>query len=181
MSELPKLKDTNALCTAQQLGAVLGKSVRQIHHLAAEGVLQTQAGGSRYKLADSVQLYLAYQRKFVTEQCRTQTAAYDSARTRRMAALAEAEELNLAIARGEMLRRSRVVLIVTTLLGAVKNHVLAIPSRCTRQIVGQRDAAKVRAILDSACRDTLREASEFGAHSFDEHGTNGSKKAAAAD
>jgi len=32
---------------------------------------------------------------------------------------------------------------------------------------------KVRAILDAACRDTLREASEFGAHSFDETSKNG--------
>jgi len=83
------------------------------------------------------------------------------------------KELELAVARGDMIRRARVVQVMTGMLGTIKNHVLAIPSRCTRQVVGQRDVAKVRTVLDSACRASLREADEFGAHSFDETGKNG--------
>jgi len=176
-----ELNDPNAICSSHQLGEILGLGARQVDHLRAAGVLRRVSGKQQqgFKLAPSVKAYLQYQRAYVSKECRKQTAGYDSARTRRMNALAQAEELELAVARGGMIKRARVVLVVTTLLATVKNHVLAIPSRCTRQIVGQRNVAKVRAILDAACRDTLREAADFGSHSLDEHGRNGSKKAAA--
>lgn len=173
-----ELADANAVCTARQLGDVLGLTVRHVQALQVEGVLRKARGKLHgYKLAENVRRYLAYQRKYVAAECRKQTAAYDVARTRRMSALAESEELELQIARGDMIRRSRVVLVMTSMLATIKNHVLAIPSRCTRQVVGQKDVLKVRGVLDAACRDCLREASEFGVHSFDEPNKNGSRTA----
>ena len=168
-----ELVNANAICTARQLGEVLGLSMRQIHHLEGEGVLKQSRSKSslkRYSLAESVQAYLAYQRKYVAKECSKDTAAYDSVRTRRMAALAEVEEMRLKQSKGELLRRDRIVLVMTSLLTQTKNHMLGLPTRLTRQLVMQRDPNKIRSILDAAVRNCLIECSKFGSHSFDEHG-----------
>lgn len=174
MSEqFPRLNDANALATATQIGDVLGVSLRMVHHLEGEGVFNcaVQRPRKRYKLAESVRAYLRYSRETVKRQCsRNGDGVFEQARSRRMTALARVEELRARQLTGDMVNRSRVVLVMTSLLSTVRNHVLGIPSRCTRQIVGQRDMAKVRMILDEACRNCLREASSFGAHSFDEQG-----------
>ena len=166
-----ELVDTNAICSARQLSDVLGLTVRQVHHLQTEGILRKARGKSslkRYSLAESVQAYLAYQRKYVAKECSKETAAYDSARTRRMAALAEVEEMRLKQLRGELLRRDRIVYVMTNLLSMVKNHMLGLPARCARRVTHQRDLAKVRAILDEDVRNSLREAAQFGEHSFND-------------
>jgi phage terminase Nu1 subunit (DNA packaging protein) len=180
------LPSVDCVCTRMQLAKILGITSRRIDTLAAENVLKPVRLGSAlkgkgFRLAESVANYQTYSRASLVKQyARGGDGEYEKARSRRMSALAEAQELELAIARGDMVRRARVLHVMTALLSTVKNHVLAIPSRCTRQVVGQRDVHKVRSVLDKACRDCLREASEFGPHSFDETSKNGSKKAAAA-
>ncbi len=83
------------------------------------------------------------------------------------------KELELAIARGDMIKRARVVAIMTQLMSLMKNHMLAMPARLTRQLLMQRDPNKIRAILDTGVRNCLIEANKFGAHSFDETSKNG--------
>lgn len=55
------LLDVNAICTATQLGQVLGLGTRQIRHLESEGVLKQarcKLKRKHYRLAESVQSYL---------------------------------------------------------------------------------------------------------------------------
>jgi phage terminase Nu1 subunit (DNA packaging protein) len=173
-----ELNDADAVCSGNQLAAVIGVSPRQIDVLRAEGVLscvRSKRRGRRYRLSEAVQRYITHEKQRVSEQSaqRNGSSAYGDARTRRMAALAQVEEMRARQLNGDAVNRARVVLVMTSLLSTIKNHVLAIPSRCTRQLVGQRDTNKVRLILDAACRDTLREASKFGSYSFDETSKNG--------
>jgi hypothetical protein len=51
--------------------------------------------------------------------------------------------------------------VVGNVLVAVKNHVLAIPSRCSRQLVGESDFNVVHRTLDNECRASLTEISEM--------------------
>lgn len=102
------LVDVNAICTAAQLGKVLGLGTRQIHHLDREGVLKRarcKLKMKRYRLAESVQSYLRHQRDYVKRECSRANAGYDVARAQRMAALAAIERLRLQQLRGEVLSR----------------------------------------------------------------------------
>jgi phage terminase Nu1 subunit (DNA packaging protein) len=82
------------------------------------------------------------------------------------------KELELLIAQGVVVQRARVVYVMTSILSVVKNHVLAIPSRCARLLVGQTDPAKVRAVLKKFCELSVREA-KIESDSFDEPHKNG--------
>jgi len=168
-------EEKNGLITPAELAEVLQLSEKEISVLARASILvrQTAMHGSRmrvlYDWRVNVQRYIIHVRK-PREEARDQ---YAEEKRLTQAIVRQQKELEFAIARGDMIRRSRVVQVVTGILGTIKNHVLAIPSRCTRQVLGQRDVARVRTILDGACRASLREADEFGLHSFDETSKNG--------
>jgi hypothetical protein len=50
---------------------------------------------------------------------------------------------------------------VTVLLGATRNHMLGLPARCSRLLVGLTDQSQVYDVLDEHVRLGLREISEF--------------------
>jgi len=167
--------DANGLITPAELAEILQLSEKEIITLVRGGVLKrtTGTGPNRirvmYDWRENVQRYIIHVRK-PREESRDQ---YAEEKRLTQAIVRQQKELEFAIARGDMVRRSRVVQVVTAMLGTIKNHVLAIPSRCTRQLIGQRDVAKVRTILNVACRASLRESEDFGSHSFDETSKNG--------
>jgi phage terminase Nu1 subunit (DNA packaging protein) len=163
--------------TPHELADILALSERDLITLSTAGVLVRGAAMINrrqrvvYALRDNVRRYVVHMRQ-PREEARD---SYAEERRATQAIVRQQKELELAIARGDMIRRSRVVLVMTALLGTIKNHMLAVPSRLTRQLLGQRDAGKVRRMLDAACRDCLRETAGFGAHSFDETSKNGTQ------
>jgi phage terminase Nu1 subunit (DNA packaging protein) len=163
--------------TPPELGQILALSQKEIDVLVRSSVLVRSAAviNKRHRVVfdwrDNVRRYCIHMRK-PREEARD---AYADEKRLTQNIVRQQKELELAIARGDMIRRSKVLLTMTGMLSTVKNHVLAIPSRCTRQLVGQRDPNKVRRILDDACRDSLRETKDFGAHSFDETSKNGTQ------
>jgi hypothetical protein len=85
------------------------------------------------------------------------------------------KELELAYARGELVKRARVQGYIMNLLMGVKNKMLGVPSRIARQLVAQTDIHKVRRILDEACRLCLVDIANIDPSSFDEPNKNGQK------
>ena len=85
------------------------------------------------------------------------------------------KELELAKQRGDLLERKRVVFVVTNLLSALKQHVLALPSRCSRLLLGVTSVPQIHAILLKYCELTLRESNEFDMQQIMPltHSTNG--------
>jgi phage terminase Nu1 subunit (DNA packaging protein) len=160
-----------------ELAQILALSVKDIEALTRNSVLVRSTKLLRkrmrvvYDWRDNVRRYCVHLRQPRQES----RDAYADEKRLTQNIVRQQKELELAIARGDMVRRSRVLLVVTGMFSTIKNHVLAIPSRCTRQLVGQRDPNKVRRILDAACRDSLRETKDFGAHSFDETSKNGTQ------
>jgi hypothetical protein len=69
--------------------------------------------------------------------------------------------LELAKLRGEMLSRRAVTDTVTGLATVTKNHVLAIPSRCSRLVLGLPTFQEIYAVLDKHCRLATKEISDF--------------------
>lgn len=139
-------------------------SEQELSNLTKNGVVKrssekTESGRHRvvYKVRETVSAYVMHLRapsiearnQFVLEKGLTQQI------------IRAQKELELAKARGELIERSRITLIVTQLLSTVKNHVLAIPQRCSRMVRGMTSVPEINAILANACELTLREANQF--------------------
>jgi hypothetical protein len=132
---------------------------------------KTESGRHRvvYKVRDTVGAYVMHLRapsiearnQFILEKGMTQQI------------IRAHKELELAKARGELIERKRVVMVVTNLLSAVKNHVLAIPMRVSRQLRGKDSVSEIHTILANACQLTLREANQFDMQSITPASTNG--------
>jgi hypothetical protein len=85
----------------------------------------------------------------------------------------EQKQLELKIAKGDMVDRELVVEVMTRGITQAKNHLLGLPARLPRVLAGQRDPNKIRQILDTAIRNCLTEVSKIGAHSFEKLSKNG--------
>ena len=119
-----------------------------------------------YNWRDNFNRYIVHLRK-PAEDAREE---YQLEKKLTQAIVRQQKELELAVARGEMIKRSRVVSVMTSLIGQFKNHVLGVPARVTRRLIMQRDPHKVRLILDGEMRNCLLELNQFSAGSFDEQG-----------
>src|SRR5262245_20145984 len=129
------LNVVNALCSATQLGEVLGLSTRQVHHLDREGVFRhegNRASVKRHRLATSVHAYLKFKHHAARQN--SNGSAFEDARTRKMNAAALIAELQARQLTGELISRRRVTLNVTAVLSVVKNHLLGLPSKMMHEL-----------------------------------------------
>jgi len=157
------LNDANAICTSAQLADVLGISTRQVDSLVSTHVLKPvrssalKLRGKRYRLSAAVQAYLAYREQCVREQSAAgrNGDAYQSARARRMNAIALIEEAKARQLSGEFISRRSAEITVTNCLSAIRNKVLALPNRLSRILAAERDPNTVASILKSHCRGAL--------------------------
>src|SRR5262249_40354329 len=155
------LSSTDVICRRRQLATILGITSRRIDTLTAEGVLKpircsSALRGKGFRLAESVANYVAYNRASLAKQfARNGNGEYESARSRRMIASATVEELRAKQLTGESLNRTRVIMVMTSLLGALRNHLLGLPIRLSRRLIMQRDPNKIREILDTGVRNCL--------------------------
>jgi phage terminase Nu1 subunit (DNA packaging protein) len=165
------LPSAAAVCSGQQLAEVIGVTLRQIERLAVAGVLKPvrcKLRGKHFRLAESIQRYLAYREKSVIEQTKGADNDYIAARASRMRALAEQEEMNLRLRKGELLRSDDVDFTVTKMLTATKSHFLALASRISRLLLphvadetSNANFQSVYKIVNDEVRLCLTEASEF--------------------
>lgn len=177
---MKKIKDdeqSESVLQAHELSQILILSEQELVHLTKLGVLvRTTArrnGRQRivYDWRENVRRYVQHLRKR-SEEGRDE---YQDEKRKTQQITREMKEHELRVLRGDMISRSRVVFIVTTMNGSVKNKILALPARLARRLVGQRDPNKVRLILDEELRKSLRDLSNFGAHSFEESHRNGAR------
>ena len=131
LREIVTLSDLASLCVCSE---------RTIQRLTKQGVLRLAKDRNRrllrgrYELGDAMPKFVEYLRDQITSDD-PHAKAYVEARARRMQASAESEEMELRLKRGELIEVSRVTSMVTSLLLTVRNHLLALPSRITRQLL----------------------------------------------
>src|SRR5689334_21026795 len=89
----------------------------------------------RFAFIPNLHAYLRYQRGELRYDDDTETLYLDS-RARRMVALAAAEEIRLAELKGRMHRTEDIEFVFTQIFTAIKNILLAIPSRTGRLLMG---------------------------------------------
>src|SRR5262245_11854775 len=174
------------IVTVADLATLLVISERQIQRLVKQGVIplaknkQGQNLRARFVLGEAVPRYLEHLRDSVLVDANEE--AYQSARARRMQAAARQAELQLGRDSGELIQSDVVFREMATVMITVKKHVLAIPTRLARAMLGLTEFAKSYQLLDDACRGALREASKFDVRQLGKvrkHTRNGSERVAA--
>jgi hypothetical protein len=127
--------------------------------------------GRHYALAESVQAYQLDMRRQLKE--RPADDEFERERTIRMRALAQIETMRARELAGELLQRAQVMIVLAQAVAETKGQVLAIPSKCSRLLIGQTDHAKVHAVLKQFCTLALRGVSQLNENSFPKPGKNG--------
>jgi len=93
---------------------------------------------------------------------------YLDARSRRMIAIAEREELALRVLKGKLHRAEDVEFFMSNRDTAIRARILAISSRITRILVGKIDPAEIRAIIDAETFSALDELANYDPTQFNE-------------
>jgi phage terminase Nu1 subunit (DNA packaging protein) len=159
------LENPDAICTGAQLAVIFGLRERQIDRLRISGVLKPvrcKRRGKHYRLADSVQSYLAYREKYVAELVKGNDDEYMKARASRMTALAEMETLRLKEKRGELVRLDIIQEIVGMMITNTRDRLRAIPSRLMHPLRGEIDPLKINVMLGDEIDKTLTELADEG-------------------
>jgi phage terminase Nu1 subunit (DNA packaging protein) len=157
------LASANAICSALQLGEILGVTDRRVRQLTKDGVLKcarTKLNGMHYRLGESVQRFLKHRDDCLSTQFDKNEGDYEMARARRMRAAAESAELDLAVKKGFYHRADDIEFCVTQMLTAAKQRLLAIPSRVMHPLVGRTNPRETNQIVDDEIRLALTELSE---------------------
>jgi hypothetical protein len=158
-----------------KLAQILGLSEQELVALTKAGVLkrsiEKRNGRDRivYAKDENIERYIRHLRE-PAERAREEflKEKRDTARIVR-----EHKELDLAYARGDVLKRDAALMAVMNMLSIVKNQVLTIPTRCTRLVLAQTNPSKVREILKTHCALALRSAIDFNLESALKGSKNG--------
>jgi phage terminase Nu1 subunit (DNA packaging protein) len=158
------LSDVDVLCTSARLAEICGVSSRTIDALVLEKVLKpvrSKLRGRHFRLSESVQRFVAYQKQSVRAQFASGNGAYERERTRRMSALATIEEARAKQISGELIEVAQVTAVVSTLISTTKSHLLSIPSRAMHELLGKTDPLETNQIVRKHVITALRELSQF--------------------
>lgn len=139
------------------LAAALGLSVERVHQLVKLGMPQAARG--RYAPAACTAWYIAYLQRLVSRRASVSEEGeaddLEKEQIRLTAAKADAAELDLARARGEVISISDHVLILGDLVAQTRARFLAVPARVAPRILGLPDRLAVEKTLASEVRETL--------------------------
>jgi len=137
-----------------------------IQRLTHDGVLRlarTESGKEikgRYDAGENVQAFVKHLRKLN----RKDYSGEDEARRLRnikLAADAKISQLKAKVASGELIDRKHAIFVMTQLLTSLKNHVLAVPDRVSRLVLGLTTLQQVREVLKRDHELVLQEAANF--------------------
>jgi phage terminase Nu1 subunit (DNA packaging protein) len=149
--------------TTTQLARLLLLSERRIQQLVRAGILKhafdEDTGRElrgRFRFVPNLHAYLKYQRNELGSDDITETRYLDG-RARRMTALAEAEELRLALLKGKLHRAEDIEFVITQIFTGIRAKLLAIPSRTARLLIGKTDFSEIVATLQAEVEFALTE------------------------
>jgi phage terminase Nu1 subunit (DNA packaging protein) len=151
--------------TTTQLARLLLLTERRIQQLVRADILKhafDEDSGrelrGRFRFVPNLHAYLKYQRNELGGDDVTETR-YLNARSRRMSALAEAEELRLKQLKGELHRSTDIEFVMTNIFTAVKARLFSIPSRVTRLLIGKTDFHEIFDLvmreIEGACSELV--------------------------
>jgi hypothetical protein len=147
---------------------------KHVLELTKEGVLSRIGRTKTYDLKSNVIAYIRYTRKRVSGTIRDDFIQEKQAT---QSIIRQQKEIELAKARGELINREHALLVLTNAVAVMKNHVLAIASRCSRRVLGLKSQVEVHAVIRPACENSLSEIANIDVEQLVEQsfrqGTNG--------
>jgi phage terminase Nu1 subunit (DNA packaging protein) len=150
--------------TTTQLARLLLLSERRIQQLVRAGVLKhafdEDTGRElrgRFRFVANLHSYLKYQRNELGRSDDVTELRYLEGRSRRMTALAEAEEMRLGQLKGKLFRAEDIEFVVTQVFTAIKNKLLAVPSRVGRLLIAKTDIVEITTLLKDEVELALTE------------------------
>jgi phage terminase Nu1 subunit (DNA packaging protein) len=140
------------------ISKLLDLTPRRIRQLVGEGVIQRAEKG-RYELVSSVRGYIRYLRDRAIGADALPDDAARASRARLLKAQAEAQEMENAKERGELLPVDLIDQTWTDMAGAFKTRVLSIPGKAAPQVVACNSIPEVKALLEQMVIEALSELS----------------------
>lgn len=153
------------------LARYLALTPQRVRQLAAQGVLEKVSGGdarqhARFNLLSCVNAYIVFLRDRDRSIDPGETD-YQRSRSRRMAALADIEQLRLKRIHGELHHAEDVRFLMTQMITACRQRLLALPSRLCHSLQMKSNPAEIAEILKQEVEAALRELSEYDPAKFE--------------
>jgi hypothetical protein len=158
------------------IAKLLDLSIRRVYQLTNEGVIPKAEKG-RYELVPAVQGYIRYLRDRAIGADALPDESARASRARLLKAQAEAQEMENAKVRGELLPRDPLEQAIGAAFGVVRNRILAIDKKLPMRVLGCNSLPEIQAISSEMHNEALNELANFdlsrcatGSHSRDAQG-----------
>lgn len=156
-----------------ELAEIVGKSAQWIRQLTRDGVLK-QSGRGKYVLGQSVQAYITHASGGKEEDQRPRLIDHKTEHER---IKTEKAQLELAQMRGELHRSDDVEMVMSDMLNAFRQKILAIPTKLAPQLTGIEEIPILKARLTNALYEALNELKDYDPSLFLEGGTGAGEDA----
>lgn len=151
-----------------RMAHILGVTEQEVIRLTREGVLKRETEKRRghlrvvYPWEVCVRAYIAHQTRRSTQA--KEDYQIEKSETQRL--VREQRELDLAVARGDLVSRRAISNVMIGLFTTTRNHILAIPSKISHALIGLTDRRAAHRVLHDALELALREQNEFDPESL---------------
>jgi phage terminase Nu1 subunit (DNA packaging protein) len=161
-AEAIKLRDQEI--QTGELAAIVGKSTRWIRQLTSEGVLR-QTGRGKYILSVAIQSYIEHASGGKEEDGKLRFVDHKTEHER---IKAEKAAIQLAQMRGELHTSDDVESVMSDMLTAFRQKILAIPTKLSPQLVGIEEINIIKARLTKDLHEALAELADYNPDMFRE-------------
>jgi hypothetical protein len=150
-----------------ELAAIVGKSDRWIRQLTKDKVL-TQVDRGKYILGETVQAYIEHVSGGKEEDNKPRLIDYKTEHER---VKQEKAEIQLRQMRGELHSSEDVESVMSDMLTAFRQKILAIPTKLSPQLTGIDDIKTIKGKLTAALHEALTELANYNPDMFREDAT----------
>lgn len=142
------------------IAKLLDLTIRRVYQLTNEGVIPRAEKG-RYELVPAVQGYIRYLRERAVGSDALPDESARASRARLIKAQAEAQEMENAKVKGELLPREPLEQALSAALGVVRNRILAIDKKLPMRVLGCNSLPEIQAITSEMHYEALSELANF--------------------
>lgn len=142
------------IISSSDLAKTLKLTAQRVNQLAKEGILKRRADG-KFDLPESAELYYAF--KFKTDE----ELNYEREHTLLEKAKRETAEIELEQMKGNLLYASDVEKAMSTMILTCRSRLLAMPSKCATQVIGQKSLTVIVDIIKKEIHEALEELKEM--------------------
>ena len=142
------------------IAKLLDLTIRRVYQLTNEGVIPRAEKG-RYELVPAVQGYIRYLRDRAVGADALPDESARASRARLIKAQAEAQEMENAKVKGELLPREPLVQALSAAFGIVRNRILAIDKKLPMRVLGCNSLPEIQAITSEMHNEALSELANF--------------------